>query len=312
MPIIVACPKCATNLSAPDAAAGKMVKCPKPGCGAVTPVPAFLAAEEVAVVDAEAAPKPRPVRARADDDEDDRPRSKRRRQDDDEDDRPRGRRRRPDDDDEDDDDFERPRPRRRKSGWGAGAIVAVVLGGLVVLLGVGFGIYALVGGGKARVPPGWVEFTSEQDSFKAYFPEKVRPRPGPGRLLIPDVESVTEYAVTPKGRTRDLVGVIVLKFDPGLSPERRDYALQSIREQVVERAYSKVSSPRPVKWAGRSAQEFIVEDVLDNPGGRTGGGLIRLVATDTRIYIGLIGSLHGGRLGRDEENGFFDNFEILK
>jgi hypothetical protein len=67
-----------------------------------------------------------------------------------------------------------------------------------------------------------------------------------------------------------------------------------------------------VKWAGRSAQEFIVEDVRDNPEGRTGGGLIRLLATDTRIYIGLIGSLHGGRLGRDEENGFFDNFEILK
>jgi hypothetical protein len=311
MPIIVACPKCAANLSAPDDAAGKMVRCPKPGCGAVIPVPAFLAAEEVAVVDAAPAQKPRPVRAREDDDDDDRPRSKRRRQDDDEVDRPRGRRRRRDDDEENDDDFDRPR-RRRKSGMGAGTIVALVIGGLVVLVGVGFGIYALVGGGKARVPPGWVEFTSEQDSFKAYFPEKVRSRPGPGHLLIPDVESATEYTVTPKGKTRDLVGVIVLKFDPGLSAERRDYALQSIREQVVERAYSKVSSPRPVKWAGRSAQEFIVEDVRDNPEGRTGGGLIRLLATDTRIYIGLIGSLHGGRLGRDEENGFFDNFEILK
>jgi hypothetical protein len=52
MPIIVACPKCAAKLSAPDNAAGKQVRCPKPGCGATADVPAFLPAEEVAVVDA--------------------------------------------------------------------------------------------------------------------------------------------------------------------------------------------------------------------------------------------------------------------
>ena len=50
MPVVVACPKCSTKLSAPDSAAGKQVRCPK--CGTSAAVPALIPAEEVGVVDA--------------------------------------------------------------------------------------------------------------------------------------------------------------------------------------------------------------------------------------------------------------------
>src|SRR4051794_12005511 len=58
MPITVACPGCAAQLRAPEAAAGGKSKCPK--CGGVVSVPA---AEEVADVASQAtrtAPPPRP------------------------------------------------------------------------------------------------------------------------------------------------------------------------------------------------------------------------------------------------------------
>src|SRR5262245_50938902 len=121
MPIIVACPKCSTRLSAPDNAAGKQVRCPKPACGGIADVPNYLPAEEVAVVEAVAIPpkpKPKPVPAAADDEP---PRKRSRRDDDDDNDRPQSRRRRRDDDD---DDFDR--PRRRRSGANPMAIAALI------------------------------------------------------------------------------------------------------------------------------------------------------------------------------------------
>jgi uncharacterized Tic20 family protein len=42
MPIVIACPSCKAKMKAPDAAAGKAVKCP--GCGAALKVPAATAA----------------------------------------------------------------------------------------------------------------------------------------------------------------------------------------------------------------------------------------------------------------------------
>ncbi|MBA4066707.1 MAG: hypothetical protein C0501_23975 [Isosphaera sp.] len=100
MPILVVCPGCGAKMNAPDSAAGRKVRCPKPDCKSVVTVPAV----------APAAPPP-PAPAERDPDpfsglggDDARPRGRSRRDDDDRDDRPRGRR------DEDDD---RPRSRRR-------------------------------------------------------------------------------------------------------------------------------------------------------------------------------------------------------
>jgi len=116
MSIDVKCPKCGSELEAPDNAAGKKVKCPD--CGTAIGVPA---SEDEAPPRKEAGiqrPKPRSTEERParggdkeavadrpsrrskeeEDEEDDRPRRRRREEDDDDDDRPRRRRRRNDDD----------------------------------------------------------------------------------------------------------------------------------------------------------------------------------------------------------------------
>ena len=136
MPIRVACPDCAAAVSAPDDAAGTVIRCPK--CAAPMELPD---AAEVAR-HRRAAPVPAP---------DDRPRK-----------------RRPARDDEDDYD-DRPRRRRRPAGGGFPVWAAVLLG--LVLIGVvGGGVYLAVrgkggaggGGGLFGGPGRYVPGESEQ------------------------------------------------------------------------------------------------------------------------------------------------------
>jgi hypothetical protein len=334
MPIIVACPGCGAKLNAPDSAAGKKVKCPKPGCGTVMAVPAPLPLDED---EPEQAPPPKPRKvaaARVDDDEDDRPRKKSRRDDDeeDEDDRPKSKRRR--DEDDDDDDWKRKKKKRRQAAGGLspGVIVAIAVGGLLVLGGIGYGVYALVskksdsasggsgggggGGTKAAVPAGWVEYKSESDKFKAYFPETPQAitLPGGGAGGVAAVESVGMHMMNPKKGAGPLLGVIVLKFKPGTSAADKERAMAVFRQGMGKKGDSKISEPRSVTWAGQSAQELTIEDA-SRPNTKTGGkgaGVMRYMTTDTAAYIAIIGTENAGRAKPEEESGFFDNFELLK
>ena len=161
MPIPIVCPGCGVQLKAPDAAAGKRVKCPK--CANPIPVPA-LEAEDPGfdIVDDTPAPAPaKPVMARAkpvaakpvdDDEEDDRPRTKRKSRDDDEEeeDRPRrsASRKRCDEDDDDEDD----RPRNRGRGTpakksGGFPIWIPIAGGALLLIAIVVGAVMMFGGG---------------------------------------------------------------------------------------------------------------------------------------------------------------------
>ena len=144
MPVIVPCPKCGTPLTAPDSAAGKRIRCPRPGCGAITLVPEFITAEAVEVVESTVVSppaKPQPVdksdsdrvrkttarvaRARDNDNDND-------------EDEPRVRRRA-------DNASSRPRQKRKRSGNGIGttAIVALALGGFLIFVTIGIVIYAV-------------------------------------------------------------------------------------------------------------------------------------------------------------------------
>ncbi len=150
MPIVVACP-CGTKLRAPDAAAGKRVKCPK--CGTPLSVPAAADFEEVedapppvaspakkkpTPVDADDdAPRPakkppvvaaraKPARVEADDA--DTPKTKRRR---DEDEEPPKTKRRRDDDEDDTPKKGKGKPAKAKSKLPL--ILGVVIGGVVLL-----------------------------------------------------------------------------------------------------------------------------------------------------------------------------------
>jgi hypothetical protein len=147
MPISVTCNGCQAKLNAPDAAAGKRVKCPK--CGGVISIPAAVAPEYEVVEDASPAPakarkpqmvdedeKPRAKKPRVEDDE--KPRKKAARADD-EDERPRKKKAAVEDDDEkprrrkardeSDEDDARPRNKKGKKGGMVGLVI-----GLVVML----------------------------------------------------------------------------------------------------------------------------------------------------------------------------------
>lgn len=314
MPISVTCPGCSAHLNAPDSAGGKKVKCPKPGCNTVIPVPASLPPDPAFELVEDPVPAPPPVRkpkliqAVVEVDEDESPRKQaRRNDDDDDDDRPRKKRR-----DDDDDDDNRPRKKKRKKGgMGAGVIVAIAVGGLVLLGGIGFGIYALVGGLKASVPSGWVEYKSEKDNFRAYFPEKPQSNSFPAGLGGKEgVESISMHMTDRKDSSKRMVGVIVITFKTGSSAADRDKMMEEMRKSFSEDRDNRTSDPKSVRWAGHKAQEVVFDD-LKGTGNKKSGGVIRYFATDTHAYIGIIGS-ESGRMKSEEENGFFDNFELLK
>jgi hypothetical protein len=301
MPIPVECPGCGAHLNAPDSGAGKKVRCPKPNCGELIPVPAPLVAEEIEVVDATPIPPPRRPRRRRDNDEEDRPRGRRRDEDDEDDRRPTRRRR----GDEEDDRSHRDRPGRRR-GLGTPVVVAIVLGSLLALGGIGYGVYAMLGGKKTALPPGWKEYTYANDGFKAAFPKEPQVTDmiglggGKGAGGFPgfgagDMGSVNHYT---SGGASDAVHiqVIVYRFPSGIPSMFRDQMAQGFRDMPGLPAGPGVET-KSVKWMGESATEVA-----------TPNSLMRLAVTDRAVYQAVITGKNGRRATSDEEKAFFDNF----
>jgi hypothetical protein len=322
MPIVVKCPKCPTKLSAPDTAAGKQLRCPK--CGALADVPTFVPAEEVPVVDAAPVPtKPKPKPVQAEEVEEERPRKKPRRNEDDEDEDappPKKKKRR------DDDDYDHDHPRRRqKAGGGKGGMVAViVIGGLLLLAGVGVGIYFLVGKGssvkKAPVPPGWEQHKYPDDGFQVYLPKPPQYTNipvntfgglggGRGRLGGGgfggmggfaggnDLGDADRCAMVSSGNWNDSVHVevMIIRFRNKLPSSVRDSLRNAPGGQFGG------MEMKTVKWLGYDAVEQSHQ-----------GGVIRFVYTERHFVMAIINGSNGTRAKPEEEVGFFDNFEIIK
>jgi hypothetical protein len=331
MPIPVECPGCGARLNAPDAGAGKKVRCPKPNCGELIPVPAALVAEEVEVVDASPAPPPRRPSRR--DDEDDRPRRRRdedederpRRRRDEDDDRTRGRRRDDEDDDRrptrrrrEEDEDDRPRrdrhpPPRRRRGLGTPAVVAIVIGSILALGGIGYGIYAMLGGSKTPLPPGWKEYTYQDDGFKAAFPTEPQVsrmgdvmgamgagKGGGGVGGFPgfDAGGMGSLNMYTSGGFNDAVHieVTVYRFPSGVPRAFRDQMAQGIRNMPGVPGGLGVET-KSVRWMGESATEIV-----------TPGLVTRIAITDKAMYQAAIGGKGGRRTTPEEEKAFFDNF----
>jgi hypothetical protein len=311
MPIVVACPGCPTKLSAPESAAGKQVRCPK--CGAAAPVPAFVPAEEVPVVDATPVP-PKRKPARAEDDEDERPVKAKRRDDDDDDeeeDRPRKKKRRAYEDDAP------RRTKRRKAGGGAGLLVGLIAVGFVVVGGLALGVYLLAGkkgeeeplASKTPPPEGWEQHSYPDAGIKAYMPARPdhmsvpvdalgrggfgRRRDGFQAADIRDMESFSIF--NSRGVDGTHVELVVLKF--------RNRVPASVRDQILEQPNLQVGrgQSKTVRWLGRDATE------------QTGThGMARVVFTDRHAIVAAIAGPHGSRARPEEEAGFFDNFELTR
>ena len=322
MPIVVNCPGCPTKLSAPESAAGKQIRCPK--CGATAPVPNFVPAEEVPVVDAKPLPpkpKPKPIVA---EEEDERPRKKAKASrddddDEDEDDRPRKKKKRSREDDDYDHDLPRHKRGRAGSkggGGGGGKVAIIVIAGLLLLGGVGFGIYMLVGKNspfakRAPVPAGWKLFESPNHGFKGYFPSDPQllmsvnggfPAVGgafPGMNELPEVESSSIYTcgdVLFGGRTGGVsITVSVTRFRNSLPRNIRDDP-----GRIGGGKFGNAESRR-VRWLGSDATEVVFGNIV-----------ARRVLTDkVQVEVQIIGP-NGQRAKPEEEAGFFDNFELTK
>jgi hypothetical protein len=352
MPILVTCPGCSAKLNAPDSAAGKKVRCPKSGCGTLIPVPAPAAAPAQAARPAPPPappsspfefnddPPPRKAAKAAtvdEDEDDDRPRRKRRddeddddrdrddrprkkgaraeRDDDDADDRPRKKRRDRDEDDEDDRDRRKRRggyAKRRKKGTSAGVIVAVVIGIIVVLGGVGYGIYAMMGGSKTAPPEGWKEFTYKDDGFKAYFPKEPKVHrdsmdgmgiPGMGGNPIgPGVNfSMESMATYSCGDFNDpiTINVMVVRYKGKLPPEFTDKIEEGLEKFGAAEMKQMGLEVKTVKWLGVKATELSTPE-----------NVTRMAYTDSGMYSATLMAKGRKRPPDKDVAGFFDNFVL--
>ena len=307
MPVIVPCPKCQAKLSAPENAAGKQIRCPK--CGTVTEVPTFVAAEEVPVVDAAIAkPRPKVVPAVVEEDEPPPPKRRAERDEEDEDDRPRKKNRSRDDDDYDD----RPRRgsrRQGRRGGSGGKIALYVLGGLLLLGGIGFGIWMLVSmdgplAHKSPVPQGWKQYTDREGTFRAYFPKEpemmtvpVPTRPIGGGPIDPDVNAFrpgTAYVVF--GPDSPVYIEVIVYPARGKVPESMRRELRDLRPSSLGGM-----DVRKVQWLGYDCMEVTMPM-----------GVVRSVFTDRAAISATIKGPNNARATKAEEDGFFDNFELTK
>ena len=314
MPILVECPACGTKLSAPDSGAGKKVRCPKVGCGTLVPVPMPF---EEAPVDAELVPPPKPARVKAAAVEDeDRPRKRGR--DDDEDERPRHKRRRDEDDDDEDD-----RPRRRRgaargrSGTSTGKVVAFVVGGLLLLGGLGAGVYFLAFG-KSSPPSGWTEYTYPEAGFKAYFPREPIQRSGESLGLLGELGGVgityTFNAHSTENGSAFTATVESRPLPTHVPPDKAREIVNKLSEDMEKSPPSgmRLIEARTVTWMGHKVRELRFGMPENARRDKDMVIIHRVVVTDTHQFIGGISTEDGRKLSSRTINGFFDNIQPLK
>lgn len=344
MPIAVVCPGCAAKLNAPDAAAGKKVKCPKPGCGTVLTIPAPAAQFEIVEEDDAPAPKPapapvqkkpsKPVVEVGEDDEDDAPKKpakKARAVEVDEDDSgtppPKKKAKARAVADEDDED-ERPTKKKKKKGGMSPAVIgAIALGGVLVLGGVGYGVYALAfkksddsakkdglppapgtpggppgpppGPGpapKPGIPAGWREYRTGQDNFKMTMPSDamVTTRPN-GVRKHGGSDSANKLATF----------VIVREIPPGVNPKDAEATVvTNITSDGVERGR------RQVQWLGQAVTEITME-VQEKGDPEVLHIVNRVYATDKLLYMVSIGMDRNGH-SQQTTDAIFDTFQFIK
>jgi hypothetical protein len=181
---------------------------------------------------------------------------------------------------------------------------------VLVLGGVGYGIYAIVKGGSKGLPSGWKEYTFTKDKFKAAFPEspEVRDMSQLGTRLPAGLTGTAYMAKTKDGSG----GVIVMamQLPVSITPRQKDEMIGAIRQSLVRGATRnnniQLSQPKQITWAGQKAEEALMEE----PGGK-GRAVIRYMLTETGVYAAMLGS-DDGQLDRDVENAFFNNFQLLK
>jgi hypothetical protein len=260
MPIPVDCPRCGAKLNAPDSWAGKRVRCAKPNCGKLIPIPAMSTAE--VEVDESPPPPSRDVH------------------------------------------HSTPHTRERQRGLGGPATIAIIVVSLAALVGIGYGVYVLLGGTRAQTTAGWQEFTYEADRFKAAFPREPKVLRSE-HLGVVDEGQVPEFqmgGVTTTFYTCDapsdpvLINVQVIRHGATIP-----LSVRELRFDAFQRGFWFVHEVKihRVLWLGEDGMEIVTRDSVQ-----------RMAIKDNTIYKASIAGRRG-RATREQEQGFFDSFVAL-
>jgi hypothetical protein len=236
MPIRAKCSGCQTVVGAPDAAAGKKVKCPK--CAGLIAVPAAAVSDFEVVDDAAPPPPAKPAVARAIPAKPAKPKAEFEVVDDEEiDDKPakkKGKPKKPvvvEDDDEEEDDDDDDRPRKKKSAKAGGPPWLLIRLGILIFIGailIG-GVYLWKFGGSSnsstgsagntaaggREGPKFVELNDPAGGFFVLVPTEPVKDPG----SVPGLQGNAWKSVTTDGKTTVKVGSFNLP--PGIFPMDR-------------------------------------------------------------------------------------------
>ncbi len=327
MPIPVLCPGCNARLNAPDAAAGRNVKCPK--CQALMTIPAketpamdFDVLDEPAPKQRPPAPVKRPVKTDVmldDDDDDDRPR--RRRRDPDEDERP------------------RKKGKQKASGPPVGLLVGGGLAAILLLVGVGYAIYhfgfrekdpdtvaAGSDGTKAGPPEGWVQYKPETGGFQVHLPTAPRSTPrGPtGEVRSPFSLTYTGESEEPMIQCQ----IQKIHFPHSMSAADREAYLAEKLDPKKEKAPAfgglKEVGRGSITLAGKPGTEVVIEldlgEAMKNAPpqaklDRKGRPLPTKIVAVARGIIaddrGYIVSIMTPESRSTNEKGYFDSFELV-
>src|SRR5262249_13837184 len=155
--------------------------------------------------------------------------------------------------------------------------------------------------------------------FKAYFPADAKeddvtpptfPQPGKKKAEPPPFTGGMVMAAMPD--ESKVAMAIGMKFRTGVSGADREKPRGGFTDTVTRAGGGevalKVLGEREIRGLGQKGKETVVE------GPATDGTMqlvIRQVAVGSNAYFGAVGAKNG-RPKPEDENGFFDNFEVLK
>ncbi len=339
MPIVVVCP-CGAKLKAPDAAAGKRVKCPK--CASPLAVPAAEADFEE-VEDDVPPPVASPAKKKpmlVDDDDDDAPRPAKKKKpapvevneavdDDDEDDAPKKKRRR-DDDDEDEDEAPKKKGKKGKKKEQPKSKLPLILGiggGVFVLLTVvGIIVGVMMSGGnggqakgtntqpttppKPALPPGWSEFKGE--GFSVAVPDSVQFKQqerGPDRPGQPPPDTKVygngvQPQPQPNGPPIYIYVVSIGNLPPGAAAEfakSPEAGWDAVKK--ANGAGAQLQNEKVIQVAGAEGRQFTL-----NAG--VVFGILKVVMKGDKVYSWAVMSQAAPAADDPNVKPFFDTFKL--
>lgn len=158
---------------------------------------------------------------------------------------------------------------------------------------------------KAPTPTGWKKFESKDGGFKAVVPVT------PTEQKVPNtggVETHMYLSVDSDARVVCILGM--MKFPDAVTADVRETVVEEMIKGMAKGSGAKEVSRKKVTLAGKPATEVVFE-LARGTGDEKGQLVARVMTTDKAAFMLIIGS-ESGRPEAKLENGFFDNFELLK